>query len=44
VDGVLGIAEPLYFYAQGGRGPREADQLTADVGGWFYPMDDPTKG
>ena len=44
VNGVLGTDAPLYPYAQSSRGPREADRLAAAVGGWWYPMDDPTKG
>ena len=37
VDPVLGDSTPVHEYAAGSWGPREADALTADVGGWRSP-------
>ncbi len=37
VDPVLEHAGDLHFYKQGTMGPKEADRLTADVGGWNDP-------
>jgi glucose-6-phosphate 1-dehydrogenase len=34
VDPILGNATTLHQYEPGSRGPREADRLTIDVGGW----------
>lgn len=39
VDPVLDGATPLYPYAPGTWGPREADQLVAADGGWADPLD-----
>jgi len=38
VDPVLGDASPVYEYEPGSWGPREADRLTAEVGGWHCPQ------
>jgi glucose-6-phosphate 1-dehydrogenase len=38
VDPVLGDAAPLHSYAPGSWGPKEADRLAADVGGWATPQ------
>jgi glucose-6-phosphate 1-dehydrogenase len=38
VDPILGSdTTPLYFYPRGTWGPREADRLVADIGGWHNP-------
>jgi glucose-6-phosphate 1-dehydrogenase len=37
VDPVLGDTTPVQMYEPGTWGPTEADQLTADVGGWAQP-------
>jgi glucose-6-phosphate 1-dehydrogenase len=37
VDPVLEHAGDLHFYPQGSMGPKEADRLTAAVGGWNDP-------
>jgi len=37
VDPVLGDATPVHEYEPGTWGPREADELTADIGGWHDP-------
>ncbi|MEP6574671.1 MAG: glucose-6-phosphate dehydrogenase, partial [Gemmatimonadota bacterium] len=37
VGPVLGDVTPAVEYAPGSWGPREAEQLTADVGGWHEP-------
>ena len=37
VDPVLGGAKPVLEYEPGTWGPREAEHLTADVGGWHDP-------
>jgi glucose-6-phosphate 1-dehydrogenase len=37
VDPVLGQVSPLHTYQSGTWGPVEAEQLTADVGGWADP-------
>lgn len=37
VDPVLQELSPLYFYEPGTWGPKEADALVADVGGWNTP-------
>jgi glucose-6-phosphate 1-dehydrogenase len=37
VEPVLGDATPLQFYEPGSWGPREADRLAADLGGWDDP-------
>jgi glucose-6-phosphate 1-dehydrogenase len=37
VDPVLGEVTPVHEYEPGTWGPREADELTADIGGWRDP-------
>jgi glucose-6-phosphate 1-dehydrogenase len=38
VDPILGPdTTPLYLYPRGSWGPREADRLAADIGGWHNP-------
>ncbi|MEO8634665.1 MAG: glucose-6-phosphate dehydrogenase [Gemmatimonadales bacterium] len=37
VEAVLGDATPAHEYEPGTSGPREAETLTADVGGWHEP-------
>ncbi len=37
VEPVLGDATPLQFYEPGSWGPREADRLAEDLGGWDNP-------
>jgi glucose-6-phosphate 1-dehydrogenase len=37
VDGVLGDVVPLATYPQHSWGPKEADRLAQDVGGWCVP-------
>jgi glucose-6-phosphate 1-dehydrogenase len=37
VDPVLGDATPLHEYDPGSWGPKEADALASDVGGWHTP-------
>jgi glucose-6-phosphate 1-dehydrogenase len=38
VDPILGPDKtPLYFYPSGSWGPREADRLAVDIGGWHNP-------
>jgi glucose-6-phosphate 1-dehydrogenase len=37
VDPVLGEATPVHEYEPGTWGPREADELAADIGGWYDP-------
>jgi glucose-6-phosphate 1-dehydrogenase len=37
VQPILGNVTPVYEYAPGTWGPREAERLTADVGGWASP-------
>jgi len=37
VDPVLGDATPVHEYEPGTWGPREADELTGDIGGWHDP-------
>jgi glucose-6-phosphate 1-dehydrogenase len=37
VDPVLGDVTPVHEYEPGTWGPREADELTADIGGWHDP-------
>jgi glucose-6-phosphate 1-dehydrogenase len=38
---MLGTDTPLYEYEPGTWGPREADGLTAEVGGWHPPKETP---
>jgi glucose-6-phosphate 1-dehydrogenase len=38
VDPILGNVTPVYEYAPGTWGPREADQLVNEIGGWQAPM------
>jgi glucose-6-phosphate 1-dehydrogenase len=38
VDPILNNAVPLRYYKPGTWGPPEADQITADVGGWHDPL------
>jgi glucose-6-phosphate 1-dehydrogenase len=40
VDPILGNEAPLHFYEAGSWGPREADRLAQDVGGWHNPEAD----
>lgn len=37
VDPVLGDASPVHRYAAGTWGPKEADRLMAEFGGWAHP-------
>lgn len=37
IDGILGDVGPIRKYARGSMGPKEADKLTADFGGWVDP-------
>jgi glucose-6-phosphate 1-dehydrogenase len=37
VEPVLGNTAPLYAYEPGTWGPKEADRLAADHGGWVAP-------
>jgi glucose-6-phosphate 1-dehydrogenase len=37
VDPILERPSPLYAYEPGSWGPREADALLADAGGWHEP-------
>jgi len=37
VDPILDNATPVHFYEQGSWGPKEADHLVKDVGGWHVP-------
>jgi glucose-6-phosphate 1-dehydrogenase len=39
VDPVIHGPSPLYEYEPGSWGPKEADALVAEVGGWNYPTD-----
>ena len=39
VDPVLHADTPVHEYEPGTWGPREADALTADAGGWVEPAD-----
>jgi glucose-6-phosphate 1-dehydrogenase len=39
VQPILGTDTPLYEYEPGTWGPREADRLTAEVGGWHCPQE-----
>jgi glucose-6-phosphate 1-dehydrogenase len=41
VEPVLGDATPLQFYEPGSWGPREAERLAADLGGWDDPIGTP---
>jgi glucose-6-phosphate 1-dehydrogenase len=41
VQPILGTDTPLYEYEPGTWGPREADRLTAEVGGWHCPKETP---
>ena len=41
VDPVLGDATPLFPYEPNTWGPREADELIRDVGGWHNPDEAP---
>ena len=38
VDPVLGRRSPFHVYEPGSWGPKEADALAADVGGWNMPV------
>jgi glucose-6-phosphate 1-dehydrogenase len=40
VDPILGNEAPLHSYEPGSWGPREADRLAEDVGGWHNPEAD----
>jgi len=37
IDGILGDVGPIRKYARGSMGPKEADKLTAEFGGWVNP-------
>jgi len=37
VEPILGNGSALYSYEPGSWGPREADRLITDVGGWHNP-------
>ncbi len=37
VQPILGNVTPLHQYEPGSWGPKEADQLTAEIGGWYTP-------
>jgi len=37
VEPILGQTVPLHLYPEGSWGPREADELASDVGGWYNP-------
>jgi glucose-6-phosphate 1-dehydrogenase len=37
VDPILGDRTPLYDYKAGTWGPKEADRMAGDVGGWHNP-------
>jgi glucose-6-phosphate 1-dehydrogenase len=39
VDPILANEAALYHYEPGSWGPREADRLALDVGGWHNPED-----
>jgi glucose-6-phosphate 1-dehydrogenase len=39
VEPILGDVTPVLEYQPGSWGPAEADRLTADVGGWYAPLD-----
>jgi glucose-6-phosphate 1-dehydrogenase len=41
VEPILGDATPLQFYEPGSWGPRDADKLAADLGGWDNPAPSP---
>ena len=38
VDPILNTNTPLYEYEQGTWGPREADHIIQDGGGWHNPL------
>ncbi|HUM13924.1 MAG TPA: glucose-6-phosphate dehydrogenase [Myxococcaceae bacterium] len=38
VEPVLGNVTPLHFYEEGSWGPRDAERLAADLGGWDDPL------
>ena len=42
VQPLLDAPPPVYSYAQGSWGPKEADSLVADVGGWRRPWTEET--
>ena len=42
LDPILGDKVPVYKYKPGTWGPKEADALIADAGGWNDPVIDPT--
>jgi glucose-6-phosphate 1-dehydrogenase len=39
VDPILHLPKPVFFYEPGSWGPREADAMTAGIGGWHAPAD-----
>jgi len=41
VEPILGNVTPLQFYEPGSWGPREAERLAADLGGWDDPVATP---
>ena len=41
VEPILDHAGPVPSYAKGSWGPRDADALTANAGGWHDPLPDP---
>jgi glucose-6-phosphate 1-dehydrogenase len=38
VEPVLDNVTPLHFYEPGSWGPRDAERLAADLGGWDNPV------
>jgi glucose-6-phosphate 1-dehydrogenase len=44
VEPVLDNVTPLQFYEPGSWGPREAERLAVDLGGWDDPMGTPPRG
>ena len=38
IDPILGDVGPIRKYARGSMGPKEADKLTAEYGGWVDPI------
>jgi len=41
VEPILGNVTPLHFYEPGSWGPRDAERLAADLGGWDDPVASP---
>lgn len=42
IDPILGDVGPIRKYTAGSMGPKEADALTAEFGGWVYPGESPS--